>query len=299
MTQPKISRLRGIALACPDATKAAGFYADAWGLTKVHDEPGAAYFRASGPEHHVLSLHDRAAKGIAYLNFAAQDEASLRALRDHIEARGARIVSEIAALATPGGGIGFETVDPDNRVLRISAAVERYPDAPDLPDAPRKITHVVLNTPQLETSLQFYEEVLGFRVSDWSEDQMVFIRCNTDHHAIAFNRAAHASVNHIAFEMPSIDAEFRGIGRLKRMDTPVRWGVGRHGPGNNVFAYFTDPNGFVIEYTTEIEQIDEATHKPQVWKRVPHLMDRWGTAGPPAPEIRAAMAGVPDPGYGG
>lgn len=299
MTQPRISRLRGIALAAPDATKAAGFYVDAWGLTQVHAEAGAVYFRASGPEHHVLSLHDRAVKGIAHLDFAAQDEAALRALRDHVAAKDARIVSEIAALASPGGGVGFTIVDPDNRVLRISAAVERYPDAPDLPDAPRKITHVVLNTPQLETSLKFYEEVLGFRVSDWSENQMVFIRCNTDHHSIAFNRAAHASVNHIAFEMPSIDAEFRGIGRLKSMDTPVRWGVGRHGPGNNVFAYFTDPNGFVIEYTTEIEQIDEATHEPQVWKRVPHLMDRWGTAGPPSPEIRAAMAGVPDPGYGG
>jgi hypothetical protein len=99
--------------------------------------------------------------------------------------------------------------------------------------------------------------------------------------------------------MPNIDAEMRGIGRLKAANCPVRWGIGRHGPGNNVFAYFVDPNGFVIEYTTEVQSVDDATHEPQVWKRVPHLMDRWGTAGPPSPEIRAAMAGVPDPGYQG
>ncbi len=35
--------------------------------------------------------------------------------------------------------------------------------------------------------------------------------------------------------------------------------VGRHGPGNNVFSYFIEPNGFVAEYTTELDQIDEAT----------------------------------------
>jgi hypothetical protein len=128
---------------------------------------------------------------------------------------------------------------------------------------------------------------------------MVFIRCNTDHHSIAFNRAEHPSLNHIAFEMPSLDDQMRGIGRLKSHEVPIAWGIGRHGPGNNVFSYFRDPNDFVIEYTSEVEQIDEATHEPQVWKRVPHLMDRWGTAGPPSPEIRKSMAGQPDPGYQG
>ena len=48
-----------------------------------------------------------------------------------------------------------------------------------------------------------------------------------------------------------------------------------------------------------LQVVDDATHEPRIWKRVPHLMDRWGTAGPPSPEIRAAMAGVPDPGYQG
>jgi catechol 2,3-dioxygenase-like lactoylglutathione lyase family enzyme len=299
MSKARVSRLRGIALAAPKATESAEFYVKCWGLREVAGEPGAVYLRASGAEHHVLSLHDSATKGIAYLHFATQDMDSLKALHDHAKGAGARIVTPLGALDTPGGGTGFELVDPENRRLRISAAVEPYPDADDAPDRPRKITHVVLNAAQLEKSLKFYEDVLGFKVSDWSENQMVFIRCNADHHSISFNRADFAALNHIAYEMPSIDAEMRGIGRLKAADCPVRWGVGRHGPGNNVFAYFVDPNGFVIEYTTEVQVVDDATHEPRVWKRVPHLMDRWGTAGPPSPEIRAAMAGVPDPGYQG
>ncbi len=299
MSNARVCRLRGIGLGGPALTKSADWYVKTWGLAKVDERPGAAYLRGSGPENHILSLHDRPQRGIAYLNFAAQDEAALRALFAKLSDQHVQIAAPLRALDTPGGGIGFDLVDPDKRRLRISAAVEFYPDAPDRPDAPRKITHVVLNTPGLEACLAFYESALGFRVSDWSENQMVFIRCNSDHHSISFHRADHASINHMAFEMPSIDALMRGVGRLKRMSRPVGWGIGRHGPGNNVFAYFTDPNEFVVEYTTEVQQVDDATHEPQVWKRIPQLMDRWGTAGPPPPEFRAYMAGTPDPGWQG
>ena len=299
MNGPRVSRLRGIALGGQGITDAEQFYTEGWGLEVVAREDDAVYLRANGPEHHVLSLHDRKAKGIVHVHFAAQDEDALHRLHDHLKAQDATIVTPLGAVASPGGGIGFEVLDPDNRVLRITASVELYPEPLDRRDIPWKITHVVLNTPQLEACLAFYRDCLGFKVSDWSENQMVFIRCNADHHSISFNRAEHPSLNHIAFEMESIDDEMRAVGRLKTHKTEVAWGIGRHGPGNNVFAYFTDPNDFVIEYTTEVQQIDEATHEPQVWKRVPHLMDRWGTAGPPSTDIRKAMAGVPDQGYQG
>jgi len=299
MANANVSRLRGIALGGPEATGAKSFYTEGWGLEVVHEDNGAVYLRGSGAEHHILALHDSKTKGIVHIDLATGDEAGLGALHDQLQGDGTSLVEPRAPLKTPGGGTGFGLVDPDNRLIRVAAMVDRYSDAPDREAAPRKISHVVLNTPRLEACLEFYRTALGFRVSDWSEDQMVFLRCNSDHHSIALNRADHASLNHIAYEMPSIDAQMRGIGRLKSMAVPVRWGVGRHGPGNNTFAYFTDPNGFVTEYTAEVEQIDEATHEPQVWKRVPHLMDRWGTAGPPSPEIRKSMAGSPDPGYRG
>ncbi|MGH7006100.1 MAG: VOC family protein, partial [Alphaproteobacteria bacterium] len=144
MTNARVSRLRGIALGAPNATAAAGWFADAWGLAKISEAPGAAYFRGSGPERYIFALEDRPRRGIAYLNFAAQDEAGLKALHVKLAGRGVRIAAPIRALDTPGGGAGFDVVDPDNRLLRISCGVEHYPDAPDRLDAPRKITHVVL-----------------------------------------------------------------------------------------------------------------------------------------------------------
>ncbi len=299
MSEPKVSRLRGVALCAPKMSETKDFYTEVWGLTPVAEEAGTVYFRGTAPEHHILSIHDADHRGIQYINLAAQDRAAMQALFDKVKDTGVKIAAAPRDLDTPGGGVGFDIVDPDNRLLRVAAEVEQHHEFADRPDAPRKITHCVLNTPQLETALDFYQSTLGFQISDWSENQMVFIRCNVDHHSIAFNRADHASLNHIAFEMPSIDAQMKGIGRMKRHGRDVGWGVGRHGPGNNTFSYFTDPSDFVIEYTAEVERIDPATHEPRVWKRTPELMDRWGTAGPPPPGFRKYMAGEPDPGYQG
>ena len=145
---------------------------------------------------------------------------------------------------------------------------------------------------------QWYVDVLGFRVSDYSADQMVFLRCATDHHSIALVRGHYASVNHVAFELPSINEFMRSIGRMKEKGLHPTWGPGRHGPGDNPFAYYVSPSGFVIEFTSEIQQIDEHTHEAQVWPRdVPEKMDQWMTAGPPTSAQRAVMQGRPDPGF--
>ncbi|MDE2712285.1 MAG: VOC family protein, partial [Acidobacteriota bacterium] len=143
----------------------------------------------------------------------------------------------------------------------------------------------------------FYTGVLGFRVSDWIEDRMAFLRCSRKHHVLAFSRADHASVNHVAYVMANVDGVMTGLANLRARGQEPGWGPGRHGPGNNIFAYFRDPAGYVCEYTSDMEHSDEETHKPTVWKRSPESADRWGTAGPASAEMRNAMAGDPDPGW--
>ena len=52
----------------------------------------------------------------------------------------------------------------------------------------------------------------------------------------------------------------RGISRLKKEGIDIRWGPGRHTAGNNTFSYFITPNGFAVEYTSELEEVDFETH---------------------------------------
>src|SRR5699024_1437327 len=162
---------------------------------------------------------------------------------------------------------------------------------------PLKLNHVVLNTPDIDHIVEFYTNVLGFKVSDWSEHQMAFLRCNKRHHSIAFNQASYSSVNHIAYEVDGIDELMRGLTKVTKSGNEIMWGPGRHGPGNNVFCYFKDPVGFVIEYTCYLITIEYKSECETLdCKRVPHLMDRWRTACTTPPVERKAMAREPDEG---
>ena len=290
--------LRGIVMRAPGVRATRDFYVKNWGLTFLSDEDGTTYFRGASGEPYIYALRDDDTFGIDYINFGMNDRARVDALHAHLRNAGAPVLSTPAPLTTPGGGYGFFARDPDNRRLRFVAdTVPNVVDNNDLAK-PRKITHVVLNTPRADDFVAYYTDLLGFRVSDFSADQMVFLRCTSDHHAIALNKSPYASANHVAFEMASIDSFMRGIGRMRTLGQSAAWGPGRHGPGNNPFAYFVSPSGFVIEFTSEVQQIDEATHQPQVWPRdVPEKMDVWMTAGPPTPAMRTVMQGRPDPGF--
>jgi catechol 2,3-dioxygenase-like lactoylglutathione lyase family enzyme len=293
-----VDGLRGIVMRAPGIAATKQFYLDNWGLSVAAESDGTVYFRGTGPEPFIYALREDTTFGIDYINFAMSSRARIDALHDQLARANIPILGKPQPLTTPGGGYGFTIRDPDNRRLRFAADVRLNNDTADTTAKPRKASHVVLNTADMERAQAFYETHLGFRTSDYSANQMVFLRCSTDHHAIAFNRSPYPSVNHVAFEMPSIDSFMRGIGRMRVKGQSCAWGPGRHGPGNNPFAYFVSPSGFVIEFTSEVQQIDEATHQAQVWPRdKPEAMDQWMTAGPPTPAMRAVMQGRPDPGF--
>ena len=155
----------------------------------------------------------------------------------------------------------------------------------------------MLNTVDIDAACAFYTDVLGMRVSDWSEHQMAFLRCNADHHVIAFNQAPWTSINHVAYEMGSIDHFMRGIGRLRHHGPPAAVGAGAARAGQQHVLLLRRPAGLVCEYTSEVDQVAEDAWLCRVWRRTPELADLWGTAGPPSTDVRPRMAGVPDPGY--
>ncbi|MQY28697.1 VOC family protein [Nocardia aurantia] len=279
--------------ACPES---ADFYAGIWGLRTVEQGPDAVWLRGSGEQHHVLQLTAAPRNGLGRLSFALATPAEVDAAARRLAQRGLPILAGPGPVETVGGGYGLQFADPEGRVIELLAdtfAVARLGREDAVPVG---VTHVVLNTVDIDAAVAFYTDVLGMRVSDWSEHQMAFLRCNSDHHSIAFNRAEWTSVNHVAYEMPSVDHFMRGIGRLRHHGVLPLWGPGRHGPGDNTFSYFADPAGLVCEYTSGIAQVDEDRWLCRVWRRVPELSDTWGTAGPPSGETRTHMAGVADPG---
>ncbi|MEM7339478.1 MAG: VOC family protein [Actinomycetota bacterium] len=267
-----------------------------WGLDVVENTGTAIAFRGLGPAHHLVRFVASQQPGLGHIAFAAPSRQAVDALHRQWADAGVEIRLEPQMLDALGGGYGFEVADPEGRALRVITEMIAADPRPPGPAVPVGITHVVLNTVDIELLCAFYVEQLGFAVSDWSERQMVFLRHGRDHHSIAFNQAAHPSVNHVAYDLASLDHFLTAVGRMKAAGVEPLWGIGRHGPGNNCFAYYGDPAGFVPEYTADVQQIVDPDWVPRVWQRIPAQSDLWHLAGPPSPEFRRIGAGLPDPG---
>ncbi|MEU5839096.1 VOC family protein [Streptomyces diacarni] len=290
----RLRALRSVELLTPALTEAAGFYEEVWGLQTVETERGARWLRGTGEEHHALQLTRSDRTGLGRLSFAVGTPAEVDEAARRLQARGIVPDAGPGPLGQVGGGYGLRFSDHEGRQIELSAETWAVPPRGQEEAVPVGVTHTVLNTTDIDASVGFYREVLGLRVSDWSEHQMAFLRCNADHHCVAFNQADWASLNHVAYEMPSVDHFMRGLGRLRHHGIVPQWGPGRHGPGNNTFSYFTDPAGLVCEYTSEVAQVEEDRWIAKVWRRTPELSDLWGTAGPPSALIRRHMAGTAD-----
>jgi catechol 2,3-dioxygenase-like lactoylglutathione lyase family enzyme len=283
MPASPITHLRHAAEAVPDLPAAVSFYRDTWGLTVVAEDSGVAFLAAEGStEPYVLRLRASDEKHLDLLSLGVADRATVDRLASELATAAVRIDREPQTLDTPGGGYGFRAFDPDGRLLEISADVEgRVARTLEPGEAiPRGLSHIVINSPDISVTRAFYQERLGFAVSDWLADFMCFLRIDDMHHVLAITSAPHSSLNHVAFDMRGLDEYLRGTGKLIRAGIRPVWGPGRHVPGNNTFSYFVDPNGFVAEYTSELERIDPDSWVPHVYGTGPEESDQWGTGGP-------------------
>jgi catechol 2,3-dioxygenase len=294
MANARITGLRSVELGVPDLDRSAAFYRDVWGLEDMVSTADTLHMRGTGIEHHVLTLRARPKAAFLGVHFAAANHEAVNKLHDQAKAHGATITAAPAALSRDaGGGFGFSMRSPEGQPIFISSDVDRLDAGREDRSRPTKLTHVVLNATKTDAELAFFIEALGFRLSD-STDMMEFVRCTSDHHSLALVRTEGPSLNHMAYEMANIDGLMRGAGRMKKAGYNVEWGIGRHGPGNNVFTYFIEPNGFVTEYTAEVDQVDEATHiahDPVYWRNLPGRPDRWNLVGPPSNRLKVAMGG--------
>lgn len=274
----RVTEIRYVGYAVPDFDAERTFYRDVWGLEPVPGDDGMAYFKAHGAdEHHVVRLRQSDVKRLDIIALAADSRADVDALHDKVAGAGCRIVRVPGEQTSPGGGYGFRFFSPDGLPFEISSDVVRAGrrDLDPWEAVPVKISHIVLHSPDHQAMVKFFVDVLGFRVSDWLGDFMCFLRCNSAHHRLAILPGP-PCLNHVAYDVLSVDDMMRGISRLKKAGTDIRWGPGRHTAGNNTFSYFTTPNGFAVEYTSDLEDVDFESHQHQVHVPGPQVMDQWG-----------------------
>ena len=205
------------------------------------------------------------------------------------------IASEIRSDPFPGTPKCLVFTDPKGTVIELFSSWSYVsPNQNVAGIGPLKVGHIAFFTPDVQGLCDFYQRVLGFRVSDWLGDFFVFMRCNPDHHSLNFFRGDNAKLHHIAFELKDTVHLMESCERLAQVRIPLGWGPLRHGPGHNLATYHRNPDDHVVEYYCELDQMKneelgyfeprpwhvDRPQRPKVWE--PGVWGSgWGL--PPAP----------------
>lgn len=285
----KVKSLDHIELGVPRIEEVTDFYSEKWGLQLFDQErvAGVRYMRTQESGHHAVALRPSETLSLGHLGFEVASRDDLEIAVAEAELAGGSIEQMPGDATEPGYKRSARFQDPDGNSVQLVWSPEKVKDKYTAPlVAPRKIGHVVLNTPQPEIMEQFYGQ-LGFQVSDRTARGMSFMRCNTDHHSLAFNRSSRTGVQHVAYDVVEMDNVMKALGSLTKSGSRCIWGPGRHGPGNNIFTYYSDPAGLIIEYYAELEQVSEPDEDIATRFWGPEWQgDLWGTAGPPPEAFR-------------
>jgi len=145
-----------------------------------------------------------------------------------------------------------------------------------LPFKIRKMGHAVLIVRDIDVSVRFYTQLLGFKVSDVYPDsmvkgRMVFMRFNEDHHGLGLvgqggEISRQRELHHLAFEVPTIDEVFRARDHLAKNGVPIDF-HGRRRAGSQVSVEFRDPDGHSIEIFWGLDKVDwdGPARPPEEW----------------------------------
>lgn len=142
-----------------------------------------------------------------------------------------------------------------------------------------KIGHVHLTVSDIDRSLKFYRDLLGFEVTMWYGSSAVFLSAGGYHHHIGLNTwagkdaapppAGHTGLYHFAILLPNRKELARTVKRLFEVNYKIE-GASDHGVSESIYLADPDGNGVELYYDRLFEQwpITEEGHLEMVTKQL-------------------------------
>jgi catechol-2,3-dioxygenase len=279
-----------------------------FGLHRSARDDQALYMRGTGDEGFVHVTHLAPNARFVGLAFCAEDVDDLHELAGRDE------FSAVSDLDGPGGGKVVRTVDPDGFQVEVVAGRGSVGTLPITARSPRndarlteragaplrlaagpaqvtRLGHCVLDVTDFRVSEGWYKERFGLVTSDeiaLDEHTALgaFLRCDrgerfVDHHTLFLVGIGRSAFNHAAFEVADFDDLMRGHSHLLAAHRTHQWGIGRHVLGSQIYDYWLDPHGHMVEHWTDGDLFNDRT-PPSVAGLEVLLGSQWGpTSGRP------------------
>ena len=281
----KVNDIAFVRFRAPDLDEMEAFLVD-FGLTRSERTAEALYMRGTDDEGFVHVTHLGDEPGFVGLAFAANTADELDRLASDAG------FSSVGELDGPGGGRVVTATDPNGFSVEVIAgrgSVGRLPAAepaarndatarprrgatvrlPAGPSHVKRLGHAVINVVDYVESEAWYRSHFGLVASDeiaLDEERSLgaFLRCDqgerfVDHHTLFLVGTGSPGFNHAAFEVSDFDDLMAGHTHLANAERQHQWGIGRHVLGSQIFDYWVDPWGHVVEHWTDGDVFNDRT----------------------------------------
>jgi len=265
-------RLHHLVLESSKPEALARFYATA--LDMAAERRGDAWV-CQAPNRHLMFVEGKAGT-LHSAGYAVSDRDVLEELKKRISSNNVEFDVTPTALF-PDYAISFR--DPDGNQIAYGISDDASVSSKRLP---ARLQHLVVGSTNAATMVDFYTNVVGLRESDRVNDddrrlRTSFMRTDNEHHSFAVFQTSECRLDHHCYELEDWNSIRDWGDRFASLRTPVKWGPGRHGPGNNLFMFIHDPDGNWVELSAELQIV--ADDKPVgEWRHEEHTLNSWGQA---------------------
>jgi catechol 2,3-dioxygenase len=276
-----------------DLDRTLDWYRAGLGLEERERADGVVYLACGGDDHFDLALKLGGA-GLENVAFRIRDGAALEELRRRLDQEGVES-RWLDPGRKPGVGEAIELALPSGHRMEVAVLVGAEPRYLHTTEwsrgavhAPVDFNHVTFLTRSPRRFAEFMRDKLGFMISDYvaadgeAEWPLAFIRTQENHHDFALLASDADRLHHVAFLLKSTSEIQDFCDRIARLGHGIEYGIGRHGPGNNIFCYLRDPSGNRVELTAEMARVTDPNTPPRRWTgNMADIVNVWGPVLPP------------------
>ncbi|MCW1931055.1 VOC family protein [Pararhodobacter zhoushanensis] len=248
-----------------------GFATDLLGMQKVDGGGSMGLYRMDDRKQRLI-VTGEGEENLAFMGWEVDSPAHLDSLASRLENAGVAVTQHGVSLADQrhvARLISFE--DPDGNRLEAFCGPEIAKD-PFLSGRPISgfktgslgMGHVVLHVANVQGILQFYRDLLGFKVTDYglTPYPLYFFHVNGRHHSFAMVGSGRKGVHHFMVELLQLDDVGQGYDIAKQRDEGIAYSLGRHSNDHMMSFYTNTPSNFFVEYGWGAQVVDPATWEP-------------------------------------
>jgi 2,3-dihydroxy-p-cumate/2,3-dihydroxybenzoate 3,4-dioxygenase len=284
--------IRYVRIGSEDLDTSIRYATEILGLELMDRDASSAYLRGDDRDHNICYTKGR--ESGQTLGFEMRDMATLDAAAAMLESAGIAVRHGTATEREQRRVRGLITFkDPTGNtidlVARPAASGVRYFGTRDA--GITSFSHVGLRTTDAPVDEQFWTTMLNAKVSDWIGD-VPLLRIDEVHHKIALFPSAYAGLQHVNFQVETVDDIMRSYYHLTKNNVRIAFGPGRHPTSGARFLYFQGPDDIVYEYSCGVRMIteeDEKTYIPRSFPFEPSSFCMWGSL-PDIPEFKTPKA---------